>query len=151
MDVKNKMSCDVLVIGGGNAGLIAAIEAKNRGPKVQVIEKAPKKSRGGNSRISGGLFRTASEGTKDYLPLLDQTTLPKGVIDIDIPVLMISNSDIDLKNPKKFLLVKTAPVPELWAPLVDMVPMQLTGFLLARRLGLEPGKLIISTYVTSVE
>jgi glucosamine--fructose-6-phosphate aminotransferase (isomerizing) len=77
--------------------------------------------------------------------------LAEDLLDIDIPVLMISNSELGLKQSKKFLLVKTAPVPELWAPLVDMVPMQLTGYLLARRLGLEPGKLIISTYVTSVE
>ena len=29
MDVKEKKKCDVLVIGGGNAGLVAAIEARN--------------------------------------------------------------------------------------------------------------------------
>ena len=31
-----------------------------------MIEKAPKKARGGNSRLSGGLFRIAAEGNKDY-------------------------------------------------------------------------------------
>ena len=29
MDVKKKLDCDMLVVGGGNAGLVAAIEAKN--------------------------------------------------------------------------------------------------------------------------
>jgi glucosamine 6-phosphate synthetase-like amidotransferase/phosphosugar isomerase protein len=77
--------------------------------------------------------------------------LAKDLIDIDIPVLMISNGNVDLNAGRKFLLVKTSPQPELWAPLVDMVPMQLTGYLLAKRYGLEPGKLIISTNVTSVE
>ncbi|HTP01523.1 MAG TPA: SIS domain-containing protein [Anaerolineales bacterium] len=77
--------------------------------------------------------------------------LAKDLVDIDIPVMMISNSNIDVGAGKKFLLIKTAPQPELWAPLVDMVPMQLTGYLLAKRYGLEPGKLVISTYVTSVE
>ncbi len=77
--------------------------------------------------------------------------LAKDLIDIDIPVLMISNSNIDLNAGNKFMLIKTAPQPELWAPLVDMVPMQLTGYLLAKRYGLEAGKLVISTYVTSVE
>ena len=48
--------------------------------------------------------------------------LAKDLIDIDIPVIMISNSNIDLGVRKKFLLIKTAPQPELWSPLVDMVP-----------------------------
>lgn len=83
------------------------------------------------------------------LPML--VRLAKDLIDIDVPVLMISNADIGVDLGKKFLLIKTTPEPELWAPLVDMVPMQLVGYMLARRLGLEPGKLLISTYVTSVE
>jgi tricarballylate dehydrogenase len=83
MDVKKKMTCDILVVGGGNAGLVAAIEAKNTGAQVLLIEKAPRKSRGGNSRLSGGLFRIAADGNKDYLPLVEGTTLPKGTIDIE--------------------------------------------------------------------
>ena len=83
MDLKKTMNCDVLVVGGGNAGLIAAIEARNAGAEVLLIEKAPKKARGGNSRLSGGLFRIAAEGNKDYLPLLKGTTLPTGTIDIE--------------------------------------------------------------------
>ena len=83
MEVTGSLKCDVLVIGGGNAGLVAAIEAKNAGANVLLIEKAPKKARGGNSRLSGGLFRVAAEGTRDYLPLFEGTTLPKGELDIE--------------------------------------------------------------------
>ncbi len=83
MDVKKKLKYDVLIIGGGNAGLVSAMEAKNLGANVLLIEKAPKKSRGGNSRLSGGLFRIAADGTKDYLPLLEEAQLPKGQIDIE--------------------------------------------------------------------
>ena len=83
MEVKKRLSCDILIAGGGNAGLVAAIEAKNAGANVLVIEKAPKKTRGGNSRLSGGLFRIAAEGTKDYEPLLQGTNLPKGTIEIE--------------------------------------------------------------------
>ena len=83
MEVTGSLKCDVLVIGGGNAGLVAAIEARNRGAHVLLIEKAPKKARGGNSRLSGGLFRVAAEGTRDYLPLFEGTTLPKGELDIE--------------------------------------------------------------------
>jgi tricarballylate dehydrogenase len=83
MEVTRSLKCDVLVVGGGNAGLVAALEAKNSGANVLVIEKAPKKARGGNSRLSGGLFRIAAEGTKDYLPLFEGTTLPRGELDIE--------------------------------------------------------------------
>jgi tricarballylate dehydrogenase len=41
---------DVLVVGGGNAGLCAAITARRLGARVLVIESAIKDFRGGNSR-----------------------------------------------------------------------------------------------------
>jgi tricarballylate dehydrogenase len=83
MDVKKKMECGVVVVGGGNAGLVAAIEAKNCGVKVTLIEKAPKKARGGNSRLSWGLYNFASEGIKDYEVLLGSSRLPKGKLEIE--------------------------------------------------------------------
>src|SRR5271169_5581869 len=42
--------CDVLVIGGGNAALCAAIGARRDGASVLVLEGAPKFYRGGNTR-----------------------------------------------------------------------------------------------------
>lgn len=41
---------DVIVVGGGNAALCAAIEAATAGCQVLVLESAPKHYRGGNSR-----------------------------------------------------------------------------------------------------
>ncbi|MCH8858196.1 MAG: FAD-dependent tricarballylate dehydrogenase TcuA [Proteobacteria bacterium] len=41
---------DVLVIGGGNAALCAAITARQAGASVLILEHAPKSMRGGNSR-----------------------------------------------------------------------------------------------------
>ena len=43
---------DVVILGGGAAGLIAAIEAADRGAKVVVFERASEL--GGSSRLSGG-------------------------------------------------------------------------------------------------
>jgi tricarballylate dehydrogenase len=84
MDVRRKFDCDVLIVGGGNAGLVASLETHNRGANVLLIEKAPRKLRGGNSRFSGGLFRIAyPRGTKDFEPLVQGMTLPKGELEIE--------------------------------------------------------------------
>ena len=45
-----KPEYDVLVLGGGNAALCAALMATEAGARVAVVETAPKDFRGGNSR-----------------------------------------------------------------------------------------------------
>jgi tricarballylate dehydrogenase len=45
-----KLKTDVLVVGGGNAALCAAMTARAAGVKVLLLESAPKHFRGGNSR-----------------------------------------------------------------------------------------------------
>ena len=46
---------DVLVLGGGNAALCAALEARHAGARVALVESAPKAFRGGNSRHTRNL------------------------------------------------------------------------------------------------
>ena len=53
MDVSR--TYDVLILGGGNAALCAAITAAQAGRSVLVLECAPKHSRGGNSRHTRNL------------------------------------------------------------------------------------------------
>ena len=43
-------SWDVVVIGGGNAGLVAAIAARERVSRVLLLERATAALRGGNTR-----------------------------------------------------------------------------------------------------
>src|SRR5690349_11023164 len=43
-------SYDVVVVGGGNAGLVAAISARHVAKSVLLLERAPTWRRGGNSR-----------------------------------------------------------------------------------------------------
>ena len=58
--------CDLLVVGGGNAALCAAITAAERGLKVTVCEAAPKGFRGGNSRHVRN-FRSAHDAPTEVL------------------------------------------------------------------------------------
>lgn len=46
---------DVLVVGGGNAALCAAIRARESGASVLLLEHAPRSERGGNSRHTRNL------------------------------------------------------------------------------------------------
>ncbi len=46
---------DVAVLGGGNAGLCAALTAREAGARVIVVESAPRHFRGGNSRHTRNL------------------------------------------------------------------------------------------------
>jgi len=57
---------DVLVLGGGNAGLTAAISAREAGASVVVLESAPIEFRAGNSRHTRDL-RCMHEGPTDVL------------------------------------------------------------------------------------
>lgn len=47
--MKDTLSCDVLVVGGGNAALCAALSAREQKASVILIESAPREWRGGNS------------------------------------------------------------------------------------------------------
>ena len=64
----------VVVVGGGNAGLCAAIAAREAGATVHLIERAPKDLRGGNSAFTAGLMRTVYNGVDDVLDLVDSLT-----------------------------------------------------------------------------
>ena len=57
---------DVLVIGGGNAALCAAISARRAGATVLVLEGAPKFYRGGNTRHTRNM-RCAHDAATDIL------------------------------------------------------------------------------------
>jgi len=57
---------DVVVVGGGNAGLCAALTARKAGARVIVLESAPRFLRGGNSRHTRN-FRCAHAAPTDVL------------------------------------------------------------------------------------
>lgn len=73
---------DIIIIGAGGAGLTAAIEAKNAGADVIVLEKMP--LAGGNTLISGAEYAAANnwlqkeEGIEDSVEQHVQDTLKGG-------------------------------------------------------------------------
>lgn len=58
---------DVVVIGGGNAAIVAAITARSAGARVLVLERAPFHMRGGNSRHTRNI-RCARHHSDGYSP-----------------------------------------------------------------------------------
>jgi tricarballylate dehydrogenase len=64
----------VVVVGGGNAALCAAISAREQGAEVLVLERAPFELRGGNSRFTAGAMRTVYDGVNDLVVLMPELT-----------------------------------------------------------------------------
>ncbi|MEK9824632.1 MAG: FAD-dependent tricarballylate dehydrogenase TcuA, partial [Gammaproteobacteria bacterium] len=68
---------DVVVVGGGQAGLAAAITAAEAGARVLLLEKSPRSRRGGNSRHTRNLrplhnvAQPPLEGAYDYREYAD--------------------------------------------------------------------------------
>ena len=65
---------DVIVVGGGNAALCAALAARENGARVIVLECAPIEERGGNSRFTAGAMRVAYNGVDDLVSVMPDLT-----------------------------------------------------------------------------
>ena len=61
----------VVVVGGGNAALCAALSARETAKRVLVLERAPEDEAGGNSRFTAGLLRIVYNGAQDLAQLID--------------------------------------------------------------------------------
>src|SRR5690242_17478607 len=64
--IEPRQAVDVLVIGGGNAALCAAIEAAHGGARVLLLEGSPEHFRGGNSRHTRDI-RYMHAGATEYV------------------------------------------------------------------------------------
>lgn len=74
-DIKWDVETEVIVIGYGMAGAVAAITARDKGADVVVLEKQNADSHCTNSSLSGGLFACPTEvsGAIEYLTALSQS------------------------------------------------------------------------------
>lgn len=72
---------DVIVVGGGNAAMCAALSAREKGARVLLMEKAAPEERGGNCPYTGGGFRFTHNGAEDLRPLLADPSVLDGLED----------------------------------------------------------------------
>ncbi len=64
----------MVVVGGGNAALCAALSAREAGADVRLFEAAPAELRGGNSRFTAGAMRVVYDGVEDLRRLMPDLT-----------------------------------------------------------------------------
>lgn len=82
MKERNAETTDVVVVGGGNAGLTAAHAAAERGRRVIVLERGPRETPGGNSFFTAGATRIPHAGLEDLRSFIEpddrhsQTVVP---------------------------------------------------------------------------
>lgn len=84
MSLAKRNETEVLIVGSGNAALVAALAAHEEGAKVAIVERAPENRRGGNSAFSGGIFRLAFREFDELRPILTESpTLPFAKVDVE--------------------------------------------------------------------
>ena len=67
-------SCDVVVVGAGNAAMCAALATHEQGARPIVLERAPEDESGGNTRFTAGAIRFAYDGVADLRELMPDLT-----------------------------------------------------------------------------
>jgi succinate dehydrogenase/fumarate reductase flavoprotein subunit len=94
MNTKESIKCDVLVIGGGGAGLWAAIAAREAGAEVLVISKS-RIGYGNNTYISKATFAASGVGNPEdnaEIHLKDTLSAGRFINDRDLAHLMTKES-----------------------------------------------------------
>ena len=90
---------DVVVIGAGTAGMVAALQAKLDGADVVALEKTPEASSGGDSRMSGGIFfvpaKDTPEARQSFIEDNNRVTQGRGNADLFRVIAEHAWSDID--------------------------------------------------------
>ena len=105
---------DVVVIGFGGAGAVAAKNAAEAGAKVLIVEKAPEGGEGGNTRFSGQMFAYGNEDVEAtriyYEALAGNHDVPEAMMEVyttniaSMKTVVAEEFDLD---PAEFTDVKT--------------------------------------------
>lgn len=92
-------SCDILIVGSGNAGFSAALSASQTNPEASIIiiDKCPSTWAGGNSYFTAGAFRAVHNGLPDLLPIVNNVN-PETATRIDMAIYSESDFTHDLNR-----------------------------------------------------
>lgn len=137
---------DVIVIGGGNAGLCAALSARQAGASVLVLERAPRHLRGGNSRHTRN-FRCAHAAPTEQLT----ESYPVEEFLSDLNRVTESQGDPELS---RLLIARSAGCPEWMRQFGVRFQSSLRGTLHLSRTNLfflGGGKALMNTYYAAAE
>ena len=137
---------DVAVIGGGNAGLCAALTARLAGARVLVVESAPRDFRGGNSRHTRNL-RCAHEAPTAVL------TERYGEDEFYADLLRVNGHETD-ETLARMVVERSAGCPEWMAQFGVRFQRSLSGTLHLSRTNaffLGGGKALMNSYYASAE
>jgi tricarballylate dehydrogenase len=91
---------DVIIVGGGNAAICAAIGARQKGARVLLVERAPKHMRGGNTRHTRNI-RCAHSEADDFFSgpytdeeyLADLVNVTGGPLNLDLAKFTVRESN----------------------------------------------------------
>ncbi|MGH7835560.1 MAG: FAD-dependent oxidoreductase [Candidatus Binatia bacterium] len=106
--IKNK-AVDVVVIGDGIAGCIAALAARKRGAGVMIIEKSEPNAPHGNTAFCGGAFRRVSREYPETKYFADIMKVSQGQADEELTRITIRNSRRAQANLSRLGIRWTAP------------------------------------------
>lgn len=86
---------DVVVVGGGNAGIVAALAAREAGAQVALLERGDVDHAGGNSYFTAGATRIVHGGLDDLLTLVEPDTRHAATV---VPAYTAEDFDADLRK-----------------------------------------------------
>lgn len=141
-----KTDWDIIVVGGGNAALCAAIEATTAGASVLLLEGAPKTYRGGNSRHTRN-FRCMHSGP------LSKLTDTYGVDEYFDDLLRVTKGDTNEALARMIITESEACLPWMESQGIHFQP-SLSGTLSLSRTNaffLGGGKALVNALYNSLE
>jgi succinate dehydrogenase/fumarate reductase flavoprotein subunit len=92
---------DVLIIGGGGAGVRAALAARERGAEVLLVSKTPP-GKSTSTYLSGGVFSLAAEGSTVETHFKQTLQAGKGINDLELVKVLVEDAPARVRDLERF-------------------------------------------------